>query len=285
MIPLIKLKRDLAFNQDLSKVIDVMKGIATARYYVLERQLTVFEPFFDATALFMGLMDLGRVQHPFVHGQGPMGVLMVTSNEGFLGGLNNQVINAGLKLGGPDGAFMLIGERGASYMQDSRRQFASFPGIEDARRYDLAVTVRDYVMTKLMEGEFSRLSIVYPKPLSFSSQQITGETLLPCTAWAKKPEGGPSRSTIWESSAEDVLEYVIGQWLTARLDLLFALSRLAELSARSIHLENSFQELLRRGKRLRQDYFRARHEVIDRSMREIFSAQLLQRRLEEAIAE
>jgi ATP synthase F1 gamma subunit len=285
MIPLLKLKKDLLFNQDLTKVIDVLKGIAQARYYILERQMTVFEEFFQATALFLGLMDLSQVQHPFVHGDGPMGVIMVTTNEGFLGGLNNQVVAAGLRQGGPDGSYLLIGERGMPYLQESRRPFAHFPGIEDNRRIELAVLVRDHVLKEMLQGTFNRLCIVYPKPVSFSSQHITTEVLLPCTAWSGQAAGMGRQTTIWESSPEDVVEYVMSQWLIARLDVLFSLARLAEMGARAIHLENSYQELQRRGKKLRQDYFRSRHEVIDRSMREIFSAQLLQRRLEESLAQ
>ena len=53
------------------------------------------------------------------------------------------------------------------------------------------------------------------------------------------------------------------------------MSRLAELAARSVHLEGSTQELQRRGKKLHQQYFRRRHEVIDNSMRELFAARSL----------
>jgi len=285
MIPLVKLKKDLQFNLELTKVIDVMKGIAAARFYVLERQLTVFEDYFTATSQFLALMDLSQVPHPFVVGRDPAAVIMVTSTEGFLGGLNNQVVSAGLRQGGPDALYLLIGERGVPYMQDARRPFTTFPGIEDHARLELADAVRNHVVRKMAEGACGRVLIVYPKPLSFSSQEVTVETLLPCTAWAQSSAGRPAPNTIWESAPEGVIEYVIAEWMVCRLDLLFALSRLAEMAARAIHLEGSYQELLRRGKKLKQEYFRARHEVIDRSMREIFSAQLLSRHQAESADE
>ena len=56
---------------------------------------------------------------------------------------------------------------------------------------------------------------------------------------------------------------------------IFGMSRLAELAARSVHLEGSSQELQRRGKTLQLRYFRERHEVIDRSMRELFASRSL----------
>ena len=50
---------------------------------------------------------------------------------------------------------------------------------------------------------------------------------------------------------------------------------MAELSARAVHLEGSTQELQREGKKLRQQYFRKRHELIDSSMRELFAARVI----------
>ena len=48
MIPLVKLKKDVQFNGLFTKLVDAMKGIAAARFYVLQRRLSLFEPFSDA---------------------------------------------------------------------------------------------------------------------------------------------------------------------------------------------------------------------------------------------
>ncbi|MBI3324643.1 MAG: F0F1 ATP synthase subunit gamma [Candidatus Omnitrophica bacterium] len=279
MVPLIKLKKDVSFNSELTHVVDVLRGIATARYYVLERQLALFEPFFQAAEIILSAVPISQLMHPFVQARSKVtGVVMVTSDAGFLGGLNTQVVNMGLRqaAGGP---LTVIGERGASYLRDLRKACTAFPGIEDASRFALASAVKDHVVGQCLSGECGRVAVVFPKPVSFSVQEVTTEVLLPCSSWV--PEGRLSPDTIWESSMEEIVEYVVAHWIAHRLDETFALSRLAELAARAVHLENSYQELMRRGKKLRHEYFRARHEVIDRSMREIFSAQLLYRRLGE----
>jgi len=139
-------------------------------------------------------------------------------------------------------------------------------------------------MQQIANGECGSLLVAFPNPISFSSQEIVVETLLPCQSWLAKD--APSSSTlidpIWESHPEDIIEFVVFHWIGHRLSEIFALSRLAELSARVVHLEGSYQELLRRGKKLKLQYHRARHELIDRSMREIFSAQILYKKLAEA---
>ena len=276
MISLVRLKKDVQFNTELTKVVDVLKGIAAARFHVLERQLAVFEQYFEAVQQFLNLVQLDRVAHPFAQSRTPVvGVVMVTSSAGFLGGLNSQVLTAGLReRSASGGALTVIGDRGASALRDAGIACTAFPGIEDSARLSLALEVRDHLVRQMLSGMCGRLVVVYPKPISFALQRVTTEVLLPCTEWAVAPPA-PAPECLWESSVEDAMEYVVSQWLGYRLDVIFAWSRLSELAARAVHLEGSYQELLRRGKQMRLQYFRARHEVIDRSMREIFAAQLL----------
>ena len=285
MIPLAKLKKDVQFNNEITLAVDVMKGIAASRYFALEKQLAIFQTYFDVVGDFLSLADVQEVEHPFVQQRTPVnGAVLVTSNAGFLGGLNSQVLNIGLRAAGSDGAITIIGERGTNVLRDQRYACTAFPGIEDHARLALALAVRDHLVTQLLTGECGKLVIVYPRPVSFSSQRVVVEPLFPCLDWLPAENSRRVLNMIWESPAADVVEYVLTQWLAFKLDEIFALSRLAELSARVVHLEGSYQELLRRGKKLKQHYFRSRHEIIDRSMREVSSSTLLLRQLEEANA-
>lgn len=278
MIPLLKLKKDVSFNTELTLLVDVLKGIAASKYRILERQLALFEPYFKAAGDILSLINVRAVAHQFV--QPPVATvsaILVTSDAGFLGGLNSQVINAGLREAGPQGVLTVIGERGAGYLEDLRRRFTKFPGIQDAARAELAEAVRDHVIDQVLSGQVGKVVVAYPHPVSFAVQHVTVETLLPCSAWIPEEPArqGDPQEVIWESRVADVVEYVVAQWIGHRLTELFALSRLAELGARAVHLEGSYQELLQQGKRLKSQYFRAKHEVVDRSMREIISAQLM----------
>ena len=280
MIPLNRLKKDVQFNQELTYVVDVLKGIAAARFHVLERQMAVFEQYFKIASELLTVIDFAHVDHPFVQPRTPVaGVILVTSDAGFLGGLNAQVVNLGLSEGGPTALLTVIGERGTYYLRDCKQPVTAFPGILDDtdKRLALAFAIRDHIVRQVLEGSCGRVIVVYPKPVSFTVQEITIETLIPCSAWVAQ-RAGQTRlvpNLLWESPMDEVLEYVILQWIGRRLDEIFAFSRLAELGARAVHLEGSSQELLRRGKKLKMQYFRARHEVIDRSIREVCGAQLL----------
>lgn len=277
MIPLNRLKKELDFNKDLTNVVDVLKGIAAARLHVLQKRLTLFESFFTACYDILSTLDVTQVSHPFVRPATQVAsVLLVTSDGGFLGGLNSQVIAQGLHEGGPQALLTVIGERGAGYLRDLRRPFTACPGIQEASQLALALQVRDHVVQQVRRGQSGKLLVVYPKPVSFAVQNVVVETLLPCSAWPRR-QPVQARDMVWESSPADVVEYVVTQWVGHRLNEIFALSRLSELAARVTHLEGSYQELQQRGKKLKHQYFRSRHEIIDRSIREIFAAQLLYR--------
>ena len=83
---------------------------------------------------------------------------------------------------------------------------------------------------------------------------------------------------IVESSFSDMVEYLAGVWVTSKLYEVFEDSKLAEFSARAMHLEDSVQKLEKEEKDLRHKCFKAAHEKIDKGMRESFAAGKKQRR-------
>ncbi|MBN3039091.1 MAG: F0F1 ATP synthase subunit gamma, partial [Candidatus Omnitrophica bacterium] len=71
------------------------------------------------------------------------------------------------------------------------------------------------------------------------------------------------------------IEYLIYLLLGQKLYEIFGWSRLAELAARFVHLEESTQKLKELNEKLKLEYFRIRHELVDRNMRELFAARAL----------
>ena len=277
MIPLITLKKDVLFNIWFAKIVDAMKGIASARFYMLQRRLSLFEPFSDAAGSILAGMHLQGIEHPFLKPTSQRtNIVLVTSDEGFLGGLNAQIVSAGLQEAGSNPLITIIGSQGRTYVRDPNNRAVVFPGITESTRFQSAVALRNHIVKQVLTGQCGRVLIVYAKAISFAVQKVQVEPLIPCTSWietSKQPAQGIGM--LWESDPADVVEYVVTGWLAHHLDEIFALSRLAELSARAVHLEGSYQELQRQGKKIKSQYLRTRHEVIDRSIREISTAAIL----------
>jgi len=290
------IKKDLEFNRGLSALIEVLKNIAVSQFHVLEQKLKSYEKFFLIIDSFFEFIDISRIEHPFLipKNKSQM-VVAVTSDSGLLGGLNMQVVATAIReLEKIPGKLVVIGERGKIYARESGIPFVAFSGIGDEERYSQAIQLRDYLINKVFADSISYLKIVYPYPVSFTVQRVETVSVLPYVPTflprpslepkiALKEERGLEQTKpkevpadiIIESDIGDIVEYLVYLWLGQKFYEIFGLSRLAEFAARYVHLEESLQKLKEMDRKLQLQYFRVRHELIDRNMRELFSARLL----------
>jgi len=291
-----ELRKELQFNGELTELIETLKNIAAAQYHVMEKEKQRFEEFMTAFSGFFRVVNLVKVNNPLVHVVSDvLGIIVVTSDSGFMGGLNQGVIRAALRcqgaLGNRQTHLIIVGDKGATTFSDADRQFKFFPGIDQDRIYEQALEIRDYVVKQVLDGHIGRLMVVYPRPLSFTAQTIESIGLLPCASlFDSEAESEISRRTVGqaflaeardvivESSFSDMVEYLSGVWVASKLYEVFEDSKLAEFSARAMHLEESLQKLEKTQKKLRHMCFKAAHEKIDKGMRESYAADKKRRR-------
>jgi len=278
MKTLSNIKKDLEFNQGLSSLIEALKNIAVTQFRILEQRLKSFEKLILTIEDFFGFINTAKVDHPFLRPQNrPQGIVAITSDSGLLGGLNLKVINqALLELEKTPGKLIVIGECGKNYLRETNLSFVAFGGISDEERYAQAMQLRDYCVSRVLEGSFGFLKVVYPHPVSFSVQRVETVSFLPYAPSLRQKPAGVA-DIILESRPEDIVEYLAHIWMGQKFYEIFGLSRLSEFAARFVHLEESSQKLKDVEKNLRLQYFHVRHELIDRNMRELFSARLLYR--------
>jgi len=227
---------------------------------------------------FFELIDFRKVDHPFLTPpkDKPQAIVVVTSDSGLLGGLNMQVVSAALReLSGTAGKLIVIGERGKTYARESGLSFVAFGGIKDEERYNQALELRDYLVKEALSGSFGCLKVVYPRPVSFTVQRIETVSFFPFASGADTETSVVPEDMLYESEPSDIIEYLICLWMGQKLYEIFGLSRLAEMAARFVHLETSSQKLKDMDSKTRLEYFRVRHELIDRNMRELFASRLL----------
>jgi len=288
-----ELRKDLQFNTDLVNLIETLKNVAGAQYHSLEKQKERFDQFMDAFSDFFRVVNLVDVDAPLVKVVSDvLGIIIVTSDSGFMGGLNHGVVKVALDAQGdlPDDkvSLMIIGDKGESTFSDMGRKFKFFPGIAAETIYEQAVEIKDYVMEEVMERRMGKVVLAYPKALSFSSQSIEIINILPCgelfdvdaeSEVAQRTAGtgilADARKVVIESSFHDILEYLAGVWVTSKLFEVFEDSKLAEFSARAMHLEGSMQKVEKEHAKVKHKVFKAVHELIDKGMRESFSAKMI----------
>ncbi len=303
MQPIKKLKEEKELNTELTELIDALKGVAIAEFRSMEKRKDRFIKFMEAFDGFFNLIDFSKVEHPFAKYGKKLGIIVITSDEGFMGGLNTRVINEALSHPRiTEAKLIVVGDRGENYLKGMGFECEKFPGILREEHYEAVMKLKGYIMQEGASGRLGSLILFYPKSISFMVQKIEQLNILPCHELFKKKEqrvgkhGVESREKsepkkglrafvhsmsndiIVESSLDDMIEYLVGTWITQKLFEVFEESKLSELSARAVSLEESHQKLLEKKKEIDHQYFRTRHELIDREMRDMFSAQMVRRR-------
>ena len=280
------IKKELQTNTELDGFLEALKMIAATEYRVLEKQKQRFARFLEMFSAFLELIDFSSVAHPFRKRKGNLGIIMITSDEGFMGGLNTQVLQTGLSYRERDeDELIVIGDKGASYLRGMGLKITAFPGIKSEGRYEAALKLKDYLMTSGLTDHFGRSVLVYPKSISFVIQRVDVITLLPCSElFEKRQQVMDKEDIIVESLPQDMIGYLISTWITKILFEVFEDSKLAEFSARTIRLEESHQILLEEKKKLKNQYFRSRREFINKGMQDMFSGQIVRRKKRELAA-
>ncbi|MBU1998939.1 MAG: F0F1 ATP synthase subunit gamma [Candidatus Omnitrophica bacterium] len=277
-MPLISaIKKDLEFNHSLYNIIEVLREISISQYRSLEKRIRPFDKIFEALVDLFSLFDMSKCDHPLINpGNRACAIVAITTDSGLLGGLNMQVMNLALKeLQETRGKLIIIGQRGKNYAQEKNLPFVSFKGVTEETRNNLAIELRDYIVKEELALNIGVLKVFYPHSESLFSQHVKSINLLPFT----KDDLGSRRplnynELIYESKLEDLVGFISFLLLGRKFYEIFGFSKLAELSARYMHLENSKTKIEQLDKQLRLQYFRQRHELIDRNMRELFTARL-----------
>jgi ATP synthase F1 gamma subunit len=274
------LKKDLEFNSGLFSLIEVLKTIAVSQYRSLEHRLKSYEAFLKTIEGFFRFFDVQSIKHPFlIPQQKTLMVLAITSDSGLLGGLNAQVVGSAIReLSKIPGRLVVVGERGKIYAREAGVSYTAFSGIKEEERFAQALQVRDYLIKKIAEERFGYLKVIFPFSVSFTVQRVESIQFLPFALGGSAGASAaavPLADIIFESEPGRIAEYLVYLWMGQKLYEIFGLSRLAEFAARYVHLEESSQKLKDVDKKTRLEYFRVRHEIIDRNMRELFSARLL----------
>lgn len=278
-----KLKSEMLFNADLTRLVDVMKGISASQYFIMDRRRSHLEKIGEALDEMFKAYDFRASFHPFVRMKNPKRLIgLVATDSGFLGGLNMKVAQAAFKLEAEGTHYFVLGERGANFLKEYNKPHHAFPGIApDDQRFKLVDQVTAYILREVLKKNFGHVILVYPHAINFSSQRIQAINLTPCPLFFKDRTGpvptetAQRKQTLLESSADGIIEYMAAIWIRRKLIEAFEYSKLSEFGARTMHLEGSYQTLTKIDKQLKLQFFKARREKIDQSLRETFTSQLL----------
>jgi F-type H+-transporting ATPase subunit gamma len=276
------IKSEREFYRDFSSLLDVLKTVALSQFHSLERKMQTYEEFVAVVESFFYLLDVKSINHPFVSPKqdAPLGIMAITSDKGLLGGLNHRIMTTAMGyMEDSRNQLIVVGHEGQKFMHGYNVPFKTFGAGEDEERYLRALELRDHIISEVLAGSVGPVKVIYAFPTSVQIQKVMELDLLPCTKWPR--EGGQDWTTVWgedvllESHPEHLVEYLVYLLMVQKLFEILQFARLAEFAARATHLEESSDKIKDIDKKLQQKYHRARHEVIDQRMRELFTARTL----------
>jgi ATP synthase F1 gamma subunit len=282
------LKTDMQFYKEMGGIIEALKGVAATEFFRLQKKQEKFDEFEEQMKRFFELMKVDNFKHPFLDSaSNSKFFVLITSDTGFLGKLNAEVVQLALEQYSQEDKFIVIGKQGDLYLSTEKIAggLETFPGIADNITYSEIEKLRNYIFNKFLEEKRGSATIIYPHFVSFSVQKIQQFQLFPCrflfgseksedSSFSGQKELEEEDEIILEPSLKKVVESFIKIWVGHLLLGVFWESKLSEWAARVMHLEQSSTEIKKTSKNLKHQYFRTLHELSDKGIREIFASKL-----------
>ncbi len=278
MIPAGKLKSNMLFNKNLGDLIEVMKLAATTQFNqfrLREEPSTDFVKLLDE--VFGVLLSSGIKSDLLTPKESlPSLILLVSSDEGFLGESNFLLVNKTLDVKRPQDSILCVGEQGAHYLREIEVGFSFLDSPGEKIDSEKLGKIRDYIFKQYLSKSVGKVYVVYSRFINITAQQTELETLLPLAQGADT-FAKPLQNLLIEPDAQSVIEGWIKLWLDFRFYQIFWSAKLAEFAARIMHLEGSVQELGKINTHLRMEYFKYLHGLSDKSIRELSASRLVEK--------
>lgn len=290
MIPLPKLKKDMEFMRDMEGIVDIFKTAALIQFRLFQSKKKANAAFLKNLQACWPLMGGRRFKSPYVVStaeesegdwdiRSEKAIVMITTDEGFLGGLNTLIMDAGMqRRTSPDDEIIVLGERGAYYLQARKMRFVSLPGIDE----DVSPGRIEKVCSHVLKGYYKRFKqvfVVYPEFVSLSTQRVATVSLLPYVI-PKISRQDTARlrrykDIIIEPAERNITKVFVELWTGYKFLEIFLSAKQAEYAARIMHLEGSLQEISGLKEKLIVAYFRQVHALQDKMIREISASKIL----------
>lgn len=262
------LRDELRFVTECNTFFDVLQQVAVAqlrRVDELAARQTVESDLVERECL--PLVPAPLRAHPLLRG-GASGRLLVvmTSDEGLVGPLHSLVMREAQERVEADARWILVGQRGRRLLTAASRSLDVMPMPAEEHADDTLRRLGRVVVSRVLREQLRDAWLVSARYVSASRQEVACRQLLPLAL----PPGAPplTDDVIMEPSGERVLEALAHSWVESVCVDAFWSARRAEFAAKAMHAEASRQELAKRNRLVRHEFFKAQHERVDVLVRE-----------------
>ncbi|GAA4619793.1 F0F1 ATP synthase subunit gamma [Saccharopolyspora hordei] len=244
MAQLRELRNRIRSVKSTRKITKAQELIATSRIMKAQARVEASRPYAtEITNVLSALADVSTLDHPLLTERtNPKraGVLVVTSDRGFCGGYNANVIKAAeelqtlLREQGKDPVLYVIGRKGEAYYRFRQRKIeASWTGFSDRPEYSDAAEIGDTLVKAFLAGAddylddggpdgklgVDELHLVHTEFVSMLTQRPTVRRIAPLEVeYSDEPEQKTLKSAYeFEPDAETLFAALLPKYIKTRL--------------------------------------------------------------------
>ena len=209
-------------------------------------------------------------------------IILVASDKGLCGALNSNLFRLVGRYDPHATVFIAAGRKAAQFVARTRRQLlAEFP-YGDTPRFAESRAIAAMARDLFLKGEVDEVRIAATRFVNTLVQQPVVLELLPVgdirsveIPTAPKPEAaaGDTREFLFEPSAEDIIEFLLGHYLNVVVHLVLLNAKASEQSARMVSMKNATDNADALIKELTLAYNRLRQGHITQELLEIAGGQ------------
>jgi F-type H+-transporting ATPase subunit gamma len=280
--------------RNIKKITKVMQMIATSRYQKAFKRAVGTKPYVQKIGeLLASVVEAVKrtgngVEHPLLKeppATGRVAVLVVSSNRGLAGGYNGSILRLAnhtlkeIEAAGDTPELYVSGKKGGAFFKFQRREIAqAYTALGDNPKFTEIEQVAEQFMKGYVEGKFKGLKIVYMRFISAGQQKPAVMDVLPLSglggavpAPALAPGEHAPTPIVYDfiPSAEELLKELIPTTVKISVFQTFIEAAVSEQIARMVAMKAATDNADKMGKKLTQDYNRARQSQITSELSEL----------------
>ncbi|MFQ6049635.1 MAG: F0F1 ATP synthase subunit gamma [Candidatus Paceibacterales bacterium] len=211
--------------------------------------------------------------------------VILTTERGLCGALLNQLLDF-FQLSLKDyylptrpkkDKILVIGERGKKLLQERRIKIDYFfHGTKDIPKEEDTRKIKDFIISQFLAKKFNQVLIFYLEFETLAIQTPTFFSFLPFDKEKFKEEmGGEIRPIsgypIYEPNQKQIMDYLIKEYLGLVFYQKVLETKLSELSARTVAMEEAGQKAQKLINQLSRQYFRQKRETITKDINDLYA--------------
>ena len=282
MASLQDIKRRTKSVKSIQQITNAMDMVATSRMRHAKEAANANRPYAEKVAQVVQEIAVtvgGEFSHPLLekHENGHRLVLVMAADKGLAGAYSSNACKeaAAAVQDKANTELIAVGRKARDFF--SRRGYkvaGSYVGFSEKPNFEQARTIANNLIERFQTGEISDVQMVYTRFVSAISCVPQTVQLLPFSdemMAGQKETAGPKQEYIYEPSAEEVLGFLLPQYLYTTVYAALLQSAASELSSRMNAMSNATDNAAELIAKLELHYNKVRQAGITTELNEIVS--------------